>query len=116
MRSHGSVQANGIEGTGHYGTTLTRFLAGAGEHVLEVNRPNRAARRLEGKSHRLDAEQASCSVLSGAASADPKAKSPAIEVIWILIVTRANAIKARTMAFNLLHGLVVTAPSHCVKT
>jgi transposase len=111
MRSHGSLGAIGIEGTGHYGTTLTRFLTGAGERVLEVNRPNRAARRLEGKSDRLDAEQAARSVLSGAATADPKAKSGAIEVIRILRVTRANAIKSRTMAFNLLHGVVVTAPS-----
>ena len=111
MRSHGSLEAIGIEGTGHYGTTLTRFLTGAGERVLEVNRPNRAARRLEGKSDRLDAEQAARSVLSGAATADPKAKSGAIEVIRILRVTRTNAIKARTMASNLLHGVVVTAPS-----
>lgn len=50
MRSHGSVQAIGVEGTGHYGTTLTRYLTGAGERVVEVNRPNRQARRLEGKS------------------------------------------------------------------
>ncbi len=111
MRSHGSISAIGIEGTGHFGTTLTRFLTGAGEKVLEVNRPNRAARRLEGKSDRLDAEQAARSVLSGAATADPKAKSGAIEVIRILRVTRANAIKARTMSFNLLHGVAVTAPS-----
>jgi transposase len=111
MRSHGSIQAIGVEGTGHYGTTLTRFLTGSGERVVEVNRPNRQARRLEGKSDRLDAEQAARSVLSGAASADPKAKSGAIEVIRILRVTRASAVKSRTMAFNLLHGVVVTAPS-----
>jgi transposase len=111
MRSHGSIQAIGVEGTGHYGTTLTRFLMGSGERVVEVNRPNRQARRLEGKSDRLDAEQAARSVLSGAASADPKAKSGAIEVIRILRVTRASAVKSRTMAFNLLHGVVVTAPS-----
>lgn len=111
MRSHGALQAIGVEGTGHFGTTLTRFLTGSGERVVEVNRPNRQARRLEGKSDRLDAEQAARSVLSGAASADPKSKSGAIEVIRILRVTRASAVKSRTMAFNLLHGVVVTAPS-----
>src|ERR1700722_6545818 len=47
MRSHGSIQAIGVEGTGHFGTTLTRFLTGSGERVVEVNRPQRQARRRE---------------------------------------------------------------------
>jgi transposase len=100
-----------VEGTGHFGTTLTRYLSGAGEHVMEVNRPNRLARRFEDKSDRLDAEQAARSVLSGCAKATPKEKSGVVEVIRILRVTRTNAVKARTMAFNLLHGVMVTAPS-----
>ena len=111
MRSHGSIGAIGVEGTGHYGTTLTRYLTGTGERVVEVNRPNRQARRLEGKSDQLDAEQAARSVLSGAATADPKTKSGAIEVIRFLRVTRASAVKSRTMAFNLLHSVMITAPS-----
>ncbi len=111
LRTHGTLKAIGIEGTGHFGTTLTRYLTAAGERVVEVNRPNRLARRFEGKSDRLDAQQAARSVLSGAASATPKAKTGVIEVIRILRVTRGNAIKARTMAFNLLSGVVVTAPS-----
>jgi len=32
-------------------------LTKAGEQVVEVNRPNRLARRMDGKSDRLDAEQ-----------------------------------------------------------
>lgn len=111
LAGHGHLRAIGIEGTGHFGTTLTRYLTERGERVLEVNRPNRLARRFEGKSDRFDAEQAARSVLSGLARATPKAKTGVVEVIRILRVTRANAVKARTMAFNLLHGVVVTAPS-----
>jgi transposase len=111
LSGHGRLRAVGVEGTGHFGAPLTRYLSAKGERVLEVNRPNRLARRFEGKSARFDAEQAARSVLSGMARATPKAKTGVVEVIRILRVTRANAIKARTMAFNLLHGVVVTAPS-----
>lgn len=48
----------GIEGTGSYGAGLSRFLRDHGEEVIEVDRPNRKARRLMGKSDPLDAEQA----------------------------------------------------------
>jgi transposase len=41
--------------------------------VLEVNRPDRAVRRLKGKSDRLDAYQAAQSVLDGRATSIPKA-------------------------------------------
>jgi transposase len=52
LRDHGQIQAIGVESTGSFGATLTR----AGEQVVEVNRPNRLARRMDGKSDRLDAE------------------------------------------------------------
>ena len=35
-----------VEGTGSYGAGLTEFLHAAGEHVVEVERPARPARRL----------------------------------------------------------------------
>lgn len=57
MRSHGRVDAIGVESTGSFGATLTRSLTKAGELVVEVNRPNRVARRMDGKPDRLDAEQ-----------------------------------------------------------
>src|SRR3954462_4019890 len=49
MRAHGQIRAIGVEGTGSFGATLTRFLTGAGQDVIEVNRPNRVARRMDGK-------------------------------------------------------------------
>jgi transposase len=40
----------GVEGTGCYGAALARFLAANGQVVMEVNRPDRQARRRHGKS------------------------------------------------------------------
>ena len=54
----GAVTSVGIEGTGTYGAGLCRFLIDRGITVLEVNRPDRAKRRLKGKSDPTDAESA----------------------------------------------------------
>ena len=51
----GPVLAVGVEGTGSYGAELSRVLVRAGIHVVEVMRPNRQARRRQGKSDPLDA-------------------------------------------------------------
>jgi transposase len=76
MRTHGPLEAIGVESTGSFGATLTRALTAAGEHVIEVNPPNRIARRMDGKSDRLDAEQIARAVLGQTSTATPKS-SPA---------------------------------------
>jgi transposase len=111
MRRHGQIAAIGVESTGSFGATLTRALTKAGEQVVEVNRPNRLARRMDGKSDRLDAEQIARAVLGQTSTAVPKAKSGMVEVIRTLRVTRASAVKARTQAFNTLWGVMIGAPS-----
>lgn len=111
MRDQGRIVAIGVESTGSFGATLTRFLLDAGEHVVEVNKPNRQARHMEGKSDRLDAEQIARSVLASTGVATPKAKSGPVEVIRTLRVARASAIRARTQAFNNLFGTMIGAPS-----
>lgn len=111
MRSHGQIQAIGVESTGSFGATLTRALTRAGEQVVEVNRPNRLARRMDGKSDRLDAEQIARAVLGHTSTAVPKTKSGTFEVIRTLRVTRASAVKSRTQAFNTLFGVLIGAPS-----
>jgi transposase len=111
MRGHGQIRAIGVESTGSFGATLTRALTKAGEQVVEVNRPNRLARRMDGKSDRLDAEQIARAVLGQTSTAIPKAKSGMVEVIRTLRVTRASAVKARTQAFNTLWGVMIGAPS-----
>lgn len=111
LQGHGPIQAIGVESTGSFGATLTRALTAAGEHVVEVNRPNRQARRMDGKSDRLDAEQIARAVLGKVSTAIPKTKSGTIEVIRTLRVTRSSAVKARTSSFNTLWGVMIGAPS-----
>jgi len=63
------IKAFGIEGTGSYCAALSRDLVVKGHTVLDVMRPNRQLRYLQGKSDSLDAESAARSVLNGQASA-----------------------------------------------
>jgi transposase len=78
---------------------------------LEVNRPDRQARRRRGKSDPVDAEAAARAVLAGQATAIPKAGDHLVEMVRCLRVARASAAKARTQAVNALRALVVTAPA-----
>ena len=54
-QSFGTIVIAGVEGTSSYGAGLTWVLQAAGIEVAEVSRPDRAARRYEGKSDPLDA-------------------------------------------------------------
>ena len=63
----GDLSRVGVEGTGAYGAGLARFLHGQGVEVIEVDRPNRQARRRQGKSDPADAVEAARAALSGRA-------------------------------------------------
>ncbi|MCV9880296.1 IS110 family transposase [Brenneria sp. KBI 447] len=89
--SFGSVERAGIEGTGTYGAGLTRFLIKKGLDVLEINRPDRSKRRLEGKSDPLDAANAARTVLSGRAKAVPN----------------CNPVPAKRCGSSVLHAVVL---------
>jgi transposase len=108
-RKLGEIQAFGVEGCGCYGAGLARFLGAQGYLVLEVNRPDRSARRRRGKSDPIDAEAAARAVLAGQATAIPKTGSHLVEMVRCLRVARATAVKARSQAINALRALVVTA-------
>ncbi|MGW3061889.1 IS110 family transposase [Streptomyces goshikiensis] len=75
LNSHGDVLAVGMEGTGAYGAELARFLTARGITVIEVDRPDRRARRAKGKSDLVDAYAAATAVLSGRATGTPKSVS-----------------------------------------
>jgi transposase len=109
-RRHGNAGSAGVEGTGSYGTGLARYLRGAGVPVIEVNRPDRSARRMAGKSDPLDAYAAARAVLNGSATGAPKSRAGAVEAIRVLRVARRGAVKARTQAVSQLRALIVTAP------
>ncbi len=110
-RGLGEVEAFGVEGTGSYGAALARFLRAHGQVVVEVNRPDRQARRRRGKSDPLDAEAAARSVQAGEATVAPKAGDGVAEMLRCLRVARASAVKARTQAGNAIKALLVTAPA-----
>jgi transposase len=100
----------GVEGTGTYGTGLSRFLTAAGVAVREVNRPDRSDRRFRGKTDAVDAEAAARAVLSGQGIAVPKAKDGAVEAIRVLRMVYALAVKDRTAAINQFQAVISTAP------
>jgi len=107
----GPVHAWGVEGTGSYGAGLASALLRAGERVIEVNRPDRAARHRDGKSDPLDAEAAARAVLSGRVTGIPKSADGEIEAIRLVKLTRNGAVKARTAAMNTLRNVLITAPA-----
>jgi transposase len=110
MQSFGPVAQAGVEGTGSYGAGLARYLTGQGVTVVEVNRPNRQARRRRGKSDATDAEAAARAALNGEASGVPKSGTGPVESLRSLRVARRSAMKARTQAASQIRDLTVTAP------
>ncbi|GAA2136038.1 IS110 family transposase [Arthrobacter humicola] len=106
----GPVLAVGVEGTGSYGAELSRVLVREGIHVVEVMRPNRQARRLQGKSDPLDAYQAAESVLAGRAATTPKSRDGAVESLRVLRAERATAMRARVAVMAQVRAILVTAP------
>jgi transposase len=110
LSGFGQLGAVGVEGTEAWGAGLSRFLTAAGVEVIEVNRPNRQARRRRGKSDPADAEAAARAVLAGEAVGIPKAATGSVESIRLLRVARRSAMKARTQAANQIHSVIDTAP------
>lgn len=52
LRTFGTLLLVGVEGTGAYGAGLARFLHGQGVAMVEVDRPDRKARRWQGSPTR----------------------------------------------------------------
>ena len=105
----GKIIAFGIEGTGSYGAALTSFLRRNDHKVVEVSRPDRRLRRLNGKSDTLDAENAARAVLAGFATAVPKTADGVVEMIRQLKVAHDTAVRDRTGAMITLKAMLVHA-------
>ena len=110
LRSFGTVERVGVEGTGTYGAGLARYLAGQGVAVIEVTCPNRQRRRSHGKSDPVDALSAARAAQGGEATAEPKTRTGNVEAIRALRVARRSATKARNDALNQMRALLVTGP------
>lgn len=108
--SHGRILAFGIEGTASYGAGVTSYLRRQGHRVIEVNRPDRRERRLNGKIDALDAENAARAVLSGRATATPRTADGQVEMIRQIKIAKDTAVKSRTQAIVTLKTLIITAP------
>jgi transposase len=103
----GQVRHAGVEGTGSYGAALTRYLHAEGIHVVDVNSPDRAARRRRGKTDTLDAEAAARAVLSGRARTQAKTGDGQVEALRLFTLAKDSATKARTQAINQLRAVLV---------
>ncbi len=110
MSSFGPVDRVGVEGTGSWGAGLSRFLAAADVRVVEVCRPDRQARRFNGKSDPVDAEAAALAALSGRAAVVPKSGVGPVEAIRMLVGCRDSAVKAKLACWNQLLSVIDSAP------
>jgi len=106
---HGRRRAWSIEGTGSYGAGLTRHLTGIGEHVIEIERPNRARRRNGAKDDTIDAVRAGREALARSDAAQPRAAGQRA-ALATLLAARRSAIDAATDAQRQLNALAITAP------
>ncbi len=97
-----------MEGTGSYGAALSRYLRRHQVTVIEVTRPDRAARR-HGKTDTIDAVAAARAVLSRRAVTVAKTGDGPIEMLRLFRLARASAVKARTQAINQLKAVIITA-------
>ena len=98
-----------VEGAGHYGAGLTRFLSGRGETVLEAGRSPRGERRLHGKDDGLDAIRAARAGLGNDELGSPRAGQRR-EALRLLLVARRGAVDVRREALVQLRSVIVTAP------
>lgn len=108
--SFGQVLRIGIEGTGVYGAGLCRAVREAALEVVEVDRPDRKARRFQGKNDTIDAYAAARAALSGRACGTPKTRDGNVEMIRVLRVAHTSAVKARAVALTQLKAVIKTAP------
>src|SRR3954454_3798898 len=98
-----------VEGTGSYGAALARYLRRQHITVIEVNRPDRAARRRHGKTDTVDATAAAHAVLSARATGIAKTGDDPVEMLRLFHLARASAVKSRTQAINQLKAVLVGA-------
>jgi transposase len=108
LSSFGTITRVGVEGTGSYGAGLARFLRAAGVEVVEVDRPNRQARRRTGKSDPADAVEAARAALSGRAQGAGKTRDGNVEAIRALVVAKRSTRSTKIKTLNQIRHLGFT--------
>ncbi|MGW3019757.1 IS110 family transposase [Streptomyces longwoodensis] len=99
-RRRGTVRRAGVEGTGTFGAGLSRYLLAQHVQVFEVNRPDRTARRLLGKSDPLDAQAAARAVLSGRTRAQAKSGDGPVQGARIYKLASSDMPPARSSTWS----------------
>lgn len=112
MQGFGHLVRVGVEGTGVYGAGLARLLRKRNICVVEVDRPDRKARRFQGKSDPIDAIAAAKTALAGQRTGTPKQRDGRIEALRNLRVARRSAIDQRADVQRQIKALLVTAQDH----
>jgi transposase len=107
LAGFGDVARVGVEGTGSYGAGLARYLKASG---VEVDRPNRQARRRQGKTDTVDAIEAARAAQGGRALGAPKTRDGNVEAIRALVVARRSARDTKIKTLNQIRQLGFTAP------
>jgi transposase len=107
-RSFGVLCRAGVEGTGSYGAAFARYLRRQDIAVIEVNRPDRAARR-HGKADTVDATAVAHAELSARATTTAKTGHGPAEMLRMFRLTRASAVKSRTQAIKQLKAAIIGA-------
>jgi len=106
----GTLRVVGVEGTGAYGAGLARYLMAQGQAVVEVDRPDRKARRAAGKSDPIDAESAARAALNRVRTGLPKQRDGMVEALRNLRVARRSAVSQRADCVRQIKTLIITAP------
>jgi transposase len=106
---HSGLRVWAIEGTRGHGAGLARLLGERGETVVEVDRPERPARRGGAKSDPLDAARAAREALSRPHLATPRAGG-ARQALSVLLAARRSAIESAGDAQRQVFSLVIAAP------
>ncbi len=106
---HSGLRAWSIEGTGSYGAGLTRFLTERGELVIELDRPDRPARRNGAKSDSIDAIRAGREALAREHLGQPRAAGERA-ALAVRLAARRSAVDASSDAQRQLLAFIVAAP------
>jgi transposase len=88
------ARAWAVEGAGHYGCGLARYLSRRGETVLEAGRSPRGERRLQGKDDGLDATRAARAAEPGI----PARRRPVTVPGWSRAAANRCTIRAASQA------------------
>ena len=110
LRSFGRVATIGVEGTGSYGAGLARSSPAPGS-AWSRSTARTARPAAKGKSDPIDAIAAARAAVSGRPPA-PRKPGPARSRLSAPCGWAGSAVKARTAAYNQLHGLITAAPEN----